>query len=239
MREPGEFPGGSTGRGRESAVYDPELGELPDPGLADLDEETINETGTTTVGLTTGDAVVLATDMRASLAGRFVSNKDARKVEPVHPTAAITLAGSVGGAQLFTRNLRAETSLYESRRGEEMSMEALSTIAGNLVGGMGIVVNPILGGIDETGPHVYTVDPAGGVMEDDYTATGSGLTVAFGTLEREYEEDRSIEEATSVAASAVSAAIERDTASGNGVFLATITEEGVDIQGYKDFDELL
>jgi len=70
--------------------------------------------------------------MRASLGGRFVSNKDVQKVEQIHPTGALTLVGSVGGAQSFIRTLRAEVNLYESRRGEPMPIEALATLAGNL-----------------------------------------------------------------------------------------------------------
>jgi proteasome beta subunit len=45
-------------------IYEPELGSLPSP---DMDDAEITKTGTTTVGLTTTDGVVLATDRRASL----------------------------------------------------------------------------------------------------------------------------------------------------------------------------
>ncbi|WP_254534681.1 archaeal proteasome endopeptidase complex subunit beta [Halomarina litorea] len=219
-------------------IYEPELGELPN--VTEKDAEKVNQTGTTTVGLTTTDGVIIATDMRASLGGRFVSNKNVQKVEQIHPTAALTLVGSVGGAQSFIRNLRVEVDLYEARRGEYMSMQALSTVAGNYArGGPFFAINPILGGVDDEGHHVYSIDPAGGVMKDDYTVTGSGLTVAYGTLEREYTDDLSNEEAKKVAASAVKAAVERDTGSGNGVFLAEVTDEGVDIHGHKDFDEVL
>ena len=222
----------------EPPIHSPEVGSLPDVG--EKDAEKVNQTGTTTVGITTTDGVVIATDMRASLGGRFVSNKNVQKVEQIHPTAALTLVGSVGGAQSFIRSLRAEVDLYEARRGEQMSMQALSTLAGNFArGGPFFAINPILGGVDEEGHHVYSIDPAGGVMADDYTVTGSGLTVAYGTLEREYEDGLSNDEAKSVAASAVKAAVERDTGSGNGVFLAEVTEEGVDINGHKDFDEVL
>lgn len=225
-------------RDYEPPIYEPELGSLPD--VSEADSEKVNQTGTTTIGVTAGDGVVIATDMRASLGGRFVSNKDVQKVEQIHPNAALTLVGSVGGAQSFIRNIRAEVNLYEVRRAEEMSMQALSTIAGNFArGGPFFAINPILGGIDDEGAHVYSIDPAGGVMEDDYTVTGSGLTVAYGTLEREYSDDLSIEEAKSVAASGVKAAVERDTGSGNGIFLAEVSEEGVDIQGHKDFEEVL
>ena len=47
------------------------------------------------------------------------------------------------------------------------------------------------------------------------------------------------EEAKRVAASGIKSAVERDTGSGNGVFLATVTDEGVDIKGHKDFDDVL
>ena len=217
--------------------YEPEVGSLPD--RSGQDTEKVNKTGTTTIGITTSEGVVIATDMRASLGGRFVSNKNVQKVEQIHPTAALTLVGSVGGAQSFIRSLRAEVNLYEARRGEDMSMQALSTLAGNFArGGPFFAINPILGGVDDDGHHVYSIDPAGGVMQDDYTVTGSGLTVAYGTLEDRYEDDMTNEEAKEVAAAAINAAAERDTGSGNGIYLADVTEEGVDINGY-DFDELL
>jgi len=216
--------------------YEPELGSLPE-GTGGTDD-TVAETGTTTIGIATEEGAVIATDKRASLGGRFVSNKNVQKVEQIHPTAALTLVGSVGGAQSFIRTMRAEVNLYEARRGEHMSMQALSTLAGNFArGGPFLAINPILGGVDDEGSHVYSIDPAGGVMEDDYTVTGSGLTVAYGTLEDRYEEGMTNEEAQQVAAAGVKAAAERDTGSGNGVYIADVTSEGVEISDY-DLDEL-
>ena len=229
-----EFSERHTGRFARDP-YEPELGTLPEGSGED---DIVNKTGTTTIGIAVEDGVVVATDKRASLGGRFVSNKNVQKVEQIHPTAALTLVGSVGGAQSFIRTLRAEVNLYEARRDKEMSMQALSTLAGNFArGGPFFAINPVLGGVDEEGTHVYSIDPAGGVMKDDYTVTGSGLTVAYGTLEDRYEEDMSLEEAQQVAGAGVRAAAERDTGSGNGIYVAKVTEEGVDITDY-DLDEL-
>ena len=228
LREPGVAPD------------QPEVGSLPSGNVSEADLEAGLKTGTTTVGLTTADGVVLATDMRASLGGRFVASKDVQKVEQIHPRGAITMAGSVGGAQSFIRTLRAEVDLFEARRGEDMNISALATLAGNFLrGGPFFLINPIIGGVDEEGSHVYTVDPAGGVMKDDYQVTGSGMQLAYGLLEQEYDEDLSNDEAAAVAARAVKSAAERDTASGDGVFLARIDEEGVEIEGHKDFDEVV
>jgi proteasome beta subunit len=217
--------------------YEPELGSIPE---ASEDDDTVAKTGTTTVGITTPDGVIIGTDRRASLGGRFVSNKSVQKVEQVHPTAALTLVGSVGGAQSFIRNLRAEASLTETRRGDPLSISALATLAGNFArGGPFFAINPILGGVDDEGSHVYSIDPAGGVMEDDYTVTGSGMQLAHGALERQYEDDLSMEDAKELAARAINAATERDTGSGNGLVIAEITGDGVEITHYDDVTELL
>lgn len=195
-------------------------------GTDDAPEEF--DTGTTTVGIVADDGVILATDRRASLGGRFVSNKSADKIIPVHTRAAITISGGVGAGQSFADQLRAEADLYENRRGEEMSMEALATTAANIIRGMRVV--PLLGGVDEEGGHLFSLDPAGGLMEDTYGATGSGMQLAYGLLEQEFEEEMSMEDAESVAVRAVESASERDTASGNGALVARITSDGVDVE---------
>ena len=218
--------------------YDPEIAPSDWGEHAGQDEENVNKTGTTTVGIATDDGVVIATDRRASLAGRFVSNKNVVKVEQIHPSAAMTLVGSVGGAQSFISSLRAEVNLYEARRDQDMSMEALSTLAGNFArGGAFFAINPILGGVDDEGSHVYSIDPAGGVMADDYTVTGSGMQVAYGYLEQAWHEDMTMSEARSAAAKAVISAAERDTGSGNGLVLCEITEGDVDITEYDEFPD--
>jgi len=222
-------------------AYEPELGSFPgDDRTRAAGGDAVNETGTTTVGITAVDGVVVATDRRASLGGRFVSNKNVVKVEQIHPRAVLTLVGSVGGAQSFIRTLRSEANLYESRRDESMSIHALATLAGNFArGGPFLAINPILGGVDGDGAHVYSIDPAGGVMADDYTVTGSGMQLAYGVLEGNHDPEMSIEEARTLAAQAIAAPTERDTGSGNGLALATVTGDGVEIETYDAVGDVL
>jgi proteasome beta subunit len=226
--------------GDHSDVFAPELGEFPNASERAsqmTDKET--KTGTTTVGLKTEDGVVLATDMRASM-GYMVSSKDVQKVEEIHPTGALTIAGSVSAAQSLISSIRAEVRLYESRRGENMSMQALSTLLGNFLrSGAFYIVQPILGGVDEEGPHIYSIDPAGSILEEDYTVTGSGSQYALGVLEQEYSDDLSIDEAKTVAARAIKSAVERDLASGNGINVCVVTDDGVDVTQHKEFEDLL
>ena len=219
----------------QPSVYQPELAPFEAETLGD--ETLVTKMGTTTVGIATEDGVVIGADMRASLGGQFVSNKDVQKVEQIHPTAAITLVGSVGDAQSFVRALRSEVSLYESRRGSHMRIPALATLAGNFArGGPFVAIHPILGGVDDDGSHVYSIDPAGGVMPDQYVVTGSGMQLAYGVLESDYDDVTDLGDARVLAARAVKSAIERDTASGDGIYLAEITSDGVEITGQKEFD---
>jgi proteasome beta subunit len=219
--------------------YEPEIGSLPEYEELPEDVEGM-DTGTTSVGLTTADGVVIATDRRASLGGRVVSNKAVQKVEQVHDRAVLTLVGSVGGSQSFIRSIRAEANLYEARRGESMSINALATIASNFArGGPFLMINPILGGVDDSGPHVYSIDPLGGLSEDDYVVTGSGMQFALGVLEQEYDAEMDQATGVQIGTRAVQSASERDTASGNGVTIAEVTADGVEIHSHEDLDEVL
>ncbi|MDR9411577.1 MAG: archaeal proteasome endopeptidase complex subunit beta [Haloquadratum sp.] len=219
-------------------IFAPELGGQPVAREHGVGEGEV-KTGTTTVGLTTDEGVVLATDMRASL-GYMVSSKTVQKVEEIHPTGALTIAGSVSAAQSLISSIRAEVRLYESRRGEDMSMQALSTLLGNFLrSGAFLIVQPILGGVDEDGPHVYSIDPLGSILEEEYTVSGSGSQYALGVLEQEYEASMSIDEATTAAAKSIQSAVERDLASGNGINLCVVTADGVEITQHSEIDELL
>ena len=193
------------------------------------------ETGTTVVALTAGEAVVLAADRRASVGGgRFVTGKDVRKVENVHPTAATAGSGAVSHLQQLNDTLSAEASLYETRRGEPMRVEALATLAGNVLRRQPMQVQVLLGGVDPEGPRVYSLDGGGSVLADEYAAGGSGMQLAYGVLERGYDSEIAPADARVLAARAIDAAGERDTASGNGLTLAVVTDEGVDLAAYDD-----
>ena len=222
-------------------MFGPELGEFSgaDERRSQASTDEGMKTGTTTVGINAGDAVVLATDMRASM-GNMVSSKDVQKVEQIHPTGALTIAGSVSAAQSLIETLKAESNLFEVRRGKQMSMQALSTLTGNLLRSGGFyIVSPILGGVDDEGAHVYSIDALGGTTEENYAVSGSGSQFALGVLEQEYTEGVDVEEAKTIATKAIKTATERDTASGNGINIAVVTEDGVDVTNEKDIDSLL
>lgn len=225
----------ATGTAIERSAVTPEL-DLP---LQSTEGEKELKTGTTTVGLTTAEGVVLATDMRSS-AGTMVASKNARKVFEIHPTAALTIAGSVSAAQSLVNSLRAEVRLYETRRDTKMSLQALANLTSNLLrSGRFQIVQPVLGGVDNEGSHIYSIGPGGSVMEEAYAVSGSGSPFALGVLEQQYVEGTSIDDAKTLAGRAVQSATERDTASGNGLLLAAITADGVEINQHESVESVL
>jgi len=183
--------------------------------------------GTTTVGIVCKDGVVLAADRRASL-GNMVLSDNVTKVFWIDDHLALAGAGSVGDILSFVRLLRSEAKLYRARVGREMSVKALATLTSNILhGGRGYAYFAwfLIGGHDSA-PRLYSIDAAGGLTEDRFTAAGSGMEFAFSILESGFKEDMSLEEGVKLALRAIGAATRRDVFTGGGVTLITITKDG-------------
>ena len=184
--------------------------------------------GTTTVGLIFKDGVVLATDKRATM-GYFIASKNAKKVYQISDRIGMTTAGGVGDAQQLVRVMTVECNLYNMRRGKSMTVGAASTLLSNILNNnryFPYYVQLLVGGMDETGPHLFSVDAMGGATkEDDVVATGSGSPTAYGILEDRYKPGMNEEDAVSLGVRAVRAAMKRDVATGEGVWAVVITKD--------------
>jgi proteasome beta subunit len=199
--------------------------------------------GTTTVGLICDDAVILATDKRASL-GNLVADKEAKKLYKIDDYIAMTIAGSVGDAQAIVRLLTVESKLYKMRTGRNISPLASATLLSNVLHSsrmFPLLTQIIIGGYDLLeGAKLFSLDPLGGMNEEkSFTSTGSGSPIAYGVLEAGYSRDMSVEEGIKLALKALKSAMERDTFSGNGIALAVITKEGVKIFEDDEVKKLL
>ncbi len=183
--------------------------------------------GTTTIGLTCSDGIVLVSDKRASW-GTFIASKRAKKVFRINDCVGATVAGSVGDAEALMRLLQAEAMLYEMNNKEKMSANAVATLMANILQGNKIfpyLVLVLIGGFNKKA-SLFTLDPIGGLTEEKMAASGSGSPMAYGILERDYSEENTIESNIPVALKALTSAMDRDMATGDGVSLATITKDG-------------
>ncbi|NCG42580.1 MAG: proteasome subunit beta [Euryarchaeota archaeon] len=190
------------------------------------------KTGTSTIGITFADGVVVGADHRATM-GHFIANKNVQKLFQIGKNLALTTAGLVGHAQSLSRTLSAEISLFELRRQQPMTVKGAATMTANILVGKPHWVQLLIVGVDEDGGHVYSIDSAGGSIPDSYCATGSGSPYMYGVLEDNFTEGMNRSEALKLAARALHASGQRDAASGNGMDLAVITAK----DGYQQVSE--
>lgn len=184
--------------------------------------------GTTTLGLVCTDGIVMATEMRATM-GNLIGHKTTQKLFKISDNMALTVAGLVGDAQMLARWLSAEVKLYELKTGTTMSLRAASTLMANIMNGrryMPFWVQLLLGGIDSEGGHVYSLDAAGGSIPDKFQTTGSGSPFVYGVLEDRFMEDLSVEQGKVLGVRALTAAMKRDSASGDGISMCVIDSNG-------------
>ena len=194
--------------------------------------------GTTTVGITCKDGIVFATERRATM-GNLVAHKVAEKIFKIDDHIATTIAGSVGDAQSLMKVIGAEVSLYQMRNNDEISVKAAASLTANILRSGPMYVQILLGGMDRDKPSIYSLDPAGGMIEDNYISTGSGSIVAYGVLEDRFKDDLSVEEGLELAIRAIRAASERDTYSGNGFLVAKVDKDGFEMLDNEKVKEIL
>lgn len=196
-------------------------------------ESDVIKTGTSTVGITFNGGVVVGADHRATM-GNFIANKNVKKLFKISGRVALTTAGLVGHAQSLARMLSAELALYELKRDNPMTVKGAATLTANILVGRPHYVQLLIVGVDQSGPSVYSIDSAGGSIPDLYCATGSGSPFMYGVLEDQFSKDMTQKDAIALAAKALLASAQRDSASGNGMDLAVITMKDGYVQLNKE-----
>ena len=183
----------------------------------------------TALGLKFKNGVVLAADRRVSY-GTFVLSKAARKVFPVNDRVGVAFAGIPADMQELYDSLVYNVRIYEMDEGKKATPSNVSRLLSILLYSgrftRFFLAEVVVGGLSPDGPKIIAVDAAGGMLEDDFAAEGTGAQLATGILEREFRKDMSESEAVELAKRAMIAAIERDAMSGDGIDILVVTEEG-------------
>lgn len=193
-----------------------------------MEPENIKKTGTTTLGMVCKEGVVMATEQRATM-GTLIAHKETKKLYRIDEHLALATAGLVGDLQVLARYLKAEANLYRLKRDAKIPVQSAATLMSNIMNQRKFYpyyVQLVLGGFDETGGHIYSLDAAGGSIPDKYTSAGSGSPYVFGVLEDNYKEEMTIEEGVDLAIRSITAAKNRDSASGGMISVASITKDG-------------
>ena len=161
--------------------------------------------------------------------GTLIAHKATKKLYKIDEHLALATAGLVGDLQVLARYLNAEANLYRLKRTVRMPVKSAATLMSNIMNQRKFTpyyVQLILGGYDDTGGYVYSLDAAGGAIPDTSTAGGSGSPYVFGVMEDNYKDDMTADEGIDLAVRAITAAKNRDSATGGMISVAVITKEG-------------
>ena len=190
--------------------------------------------GTTTIGVVCKDGVILASDTRVTM-GYYVAHKHGKKVYQIDDHLAMTIAGSVADAQRAVDILTTHAKLYRIELGRPLPISSAARLLSNLLFSaryVPLLAQVLVGGVDDTGPHIFSIDPFGSLTEETFVSTGSGSPVAYGILEDKFKEGAHIKDMLPVIVKAVNAAMKRDSASGDSFNVAVI-----DAKGYRDLTD--
>ena len=200
------------------------------------EEDLTKKTGTTTLGIVCRDGVIIATERRATM-GTLIAHKSTKKLYKIDEHLALATAGLVGDLQVLARYLNAEANLYRLKRDMKMPVKSAATLMSNILNQRKFYpyyVQLILGGFDDSGGHVYSLDAAGGAIPDKYTSAGSGSPFVFGVLEDNFKDNMTTNEGIDIAVRAITAAKNRDAASGGMIDVAVITKDGFKVVPEED-----
>ena len=182
--------------------------------------------GTTTVGVVCTDGVILSSDTRVTM-GYFVAHKQGKKIYQIDDHIGMTISGGVADAQYVVEILKVNAKLYKLNNGRPMPIQSAARLVSNVLFSArgGLMAQILVGGYDSTGPHVFSLDPLGSLLEEKCVATGSGSPIAYGVLEDKFKEGLTIKEILPVVVRAVDSAMKRDIASGNNYDIAVISKD--------------
>jgi proteasome beta subunit len=184
--------------------------------------------GATTIGITCKDGVILSSEKRVSY-GHMIMSKSGKKTFLLTDYVGAACAGLIADMQILIRQVAAYVKLYELDHGRRISVNSAAKSMSSILFErryFPYITQTIVGGIDDEGPSIYTLDPLGSVLRDKYATAGSGAEIAIGVLETSYKDDSSIEEGKDLIVRAMKSAIARDVASGNGIDLLIISKKG-------------
>lgn len=191
--------------------------------------------GATAVGITYDNGVVFASEKRIAY-GNFLVSKSTKKTFQLTPKVGATCAGLVADMQILSLQISALAKIRKMELKREIPPNSIAKMMSNMMYErrfFPLLTQVIVGGIVDK-PVIYTLDPLGSVLPDDYAAVGTGAEMALGVLDPQFKANMTEKEAIELAKKAVKSATMRDSFSGDGIDILVINN-----QGAKEFTEKL
>jgi proteasome alpha subunit len=192
------------GFGRYQSFYGPE-GRLV---LVDSALEAVNR-GSTTIGIKTPSFALLASHIKPIRP----LMEPTEKVFPIDAHVGATGSGYIGDILQLIDELRLEGQKHRLSFESPIDVGSLAKHLGGYLHNYTIyAVRPqaasvIIAGADQTGVHMYQVDPSGTYFRGSGFAIGQSADTALDAIQREYNADMTVEQATELANKAIERAI--------------------------------
>lgn len=183
--------------------------------------------GATAVGITFSEGVVLAAEKRVSY-GNFVINKNTKKTFPITDYVGAACAGMIADMQVLVRQVGALAKIRKLETRRNVAPNSIAKLMSVIMFErrfFPLLTQVIVGGINDK-PRIYTLDPVGSVLPDEYAAVGTGAEMALGVLDSEFKQKMSLDKARELAVKAIKSSIQRDSASGDGIDVLITTHDG-------------
>ena len=184
--------------------------------------------GATAVGVTYDGGVVIASERRIAY-GNFVVSKSTKKTFKITDYVGACCAGMVADMQVLTMQMRALTKIRKMELKREIPPNSVAKMMSTLMYErrfFPLLTQVIVGGVDGN-PSIYTLDPLGSVLPDDYAAVGTGAEMALGVLDQEFKSKMKEKEAVALVIKSIKSATVRDAASGDGIDILVADKNGV------------
>jgi len=185
--------------------------------------------GATAVGITFDGGVVFASEKRIAF-GNFLVSKSTKKTFSITPKVGATCAGLVADMQILTLQISALAKIRKMEIKRDVPPNTVAKMMSNMMYErryFPLLTQVIVGGVVDK-PIMYTLDPLGSVLPDEYAAVGTGAEMALGVLDPQFKANMTKDEAVDLAKRAVRSAALRDSASGDGLDLLVITKDGTE-----------
>jgi len=185
--------------------------------------------GATAVGITFDGGVVFASEKRIAF-GNFLVSKSTKKTFSITPKVGATCAGLVADMQILTLQISALAKIRKMEIKRDVPPNTVAKMMSNMMYErryFPLLTQVIVGGVVDK-PIMYTLDPLGSVLPDEYAAVGTGAEMALGVLDPQFKANMTKDEAIDLAKRAVRSAALRDSASGDGLDVLVITKDGTE-----------
>ena len=187
-------------------------------------------------GIRLEEGVILAGTKKVSY-GRMVMGESGKSIYVIDDIG-FGFAGHVSDLQSLIKEIRFEVSFLKNQINRPLTIKSIANRLGILLyvrKFFPYITFAIVGGYDKLKKKsvLFTLDPVGSVMEEDFAASGLSTDIATGVLEDNYDPKMSIEEGKDLILRTMKAVARRDIYASRNIDLAILTQNEIRIETVK------